>query len=445
MKFLQLTSFFLLSFFSVAAEVEEQAPALRPAEQLEQLFAPVALYPDALIAIILPASTFPSDVVLAARFLDANGAVAEMDAQPWDDSIKSLAHYPEVVRWMDQNLAWTKQAGEAFLTQPADVMNAIQRLRARARAAGTLVDTPQQQVVLDQGNIQILPTEPDVIYVPIYDPDIVYVSSPGFYSDPFLTFGAGYATGLWLGYGMDWGYHRVWSIDRRYRERYWHDHHDWRQPPYMAGRPGDHDNDYHRRSWSPSPGYPRPSQRRNYAHPEVVQTEPYHRPASRNPDDRRPDLQRSPGRPEISQVPSNFHRDGRPGVTPVNVERSRPRPTAPAVTTEPARVAPPMPKPSASATSPHYRQNGPDRTARSARPETEASSRVNQSRTRPPSSAPSVRSSPPTTQVRPSYQPPSAPSAPPVQQPQRSSAPESRPSYSSPSRGDYRGDRQPRG
>jgi hypothetical protein len=150
-------------------------------EELKQLVGPIALYPDALIALILPASTVPSDLVLAARFVASKGDPAQAANQPWDDSIKSLVRYPDIVKWMDQNLEWTTQLGEAFLDQPADVMNAVQQLRAQARAAGTLVDTPQQKIVEEKSYIRIVPAEPEVIYVPQYDPEVVFVESGGPY------------------------------------------------------------------------------------------------------------------------------------------------------------------------------------------------------------------------------------------------------------------------
>jgi hypothetical protein len=155
------------------------APQLEPA-QLETLLGPVALYPDALIALILPATTAPSDIVLAARFLAANATSLPLETQPWDESVRSLARYPDIIKWLDENLAWTKQLGEVFLAQPAEVMQAIQRLRTRARAAGTLIDTPEQKIVTEGEIILIEPAQPAVIYVPRYDPEIVYVTrSPG--------------------------------------------------------------------------------------------------------------------------------------------------------------------------------------------------------------------------------------------------------------------------
>ncbi|MEO7799541.1 MAG: DUF3300 domain-containing protein, partial [Opitutaceae bacterium] len=230
------------------------------AEQLDQLLGPIALYPDALIALILPAATVPSDVVLAGRYLAGEGVgPAQIDDQSWDDSVKALAHYPTVVSWMDQNLAWTKQLGEAFLAQPAEVMKSIQRLRAAARSAGTLVDTPQQQVLTQADMISIVPAERDVIYVPYYDPEIVYVRRPGYsYGSSFFSFSVGYPVGFWLGYNMDWNHRRIWMIDRQERERYWHDQRDWRRPTFAAGATWTRDTVH--RPWTPNPVYVRPSQ-----------------------------------------------------------------------------------------------------------------------------------------------------------------------------------------
>jgi hypothetical protein len=174
-------------------------------EELNELLAPIALYPDALVALILPASTVPSEVVLAARYISSNGDPARIANQPWDDSVKSLARYPDVLKWMDQNLEWTTAVGEAFLDQPADVMNSIQRLRAEALAAGNLTNTPQQEVVQEKTVIRIVPAQPDVIYVPQYDPDVVYVQPHSRDFGPLLTFGVGFAAGSWLNHDCDWG------------------------------------------------------------------------------------------------------------------------------------------------------------------------------------------------------------------------------------------------
>ncbi len=284
------------------SQAQDDAPAgpppVRSQEELDQLFGPIALYPDALIALILPASTVPSDVVLAARYLRGNGDSSRVDGQSWDDSVKSLSHYPDVVKWMDENLAWTKQAGEAFASQPADVMNAIQRLRTAARAAGTLVDSPQQTVVMEGDNIEIVPTDPDVIYVPRYDPEVVYISRPGYYHDPFLTYGIGFSTGIWLGYDFDWGRRRLWTIDRRDRERYWrehHDNHDWHGSPRVVPGPSHprivEDNHFRHEEWHPRPDF----HRTHVATPPVARTDsnrpdnPSHRPPEQRTDARRTD------------------------------------------------------------------------------------------------------------------------------------------------------------
>ena len=182
----------------------ESAQSKLPPEALNQLLAPIALYPDVLVALILPASTVPSDLVLAARYISSNGDPAQIVNQPWDDSVKSLVRYPDIVKWMDQNLEWTTQVGDAFVNQPAEVMNTIQQLRAQAIAAGTLVDCPQQRIVKERDCIRIVPAEPDLIYVPQYDPEVVYAQPDEPYLGPALSFGIGFAAGSWLNYDCDW-------------------------------------------------------------------------------------------------------------------------------------------------------------------------------------------------------------------------------------------------
>lgn len=229
------------------------------ADKLEDLVGPIALYPDALIALILPAATVSSDVVLAARFLKSGNTITAIDSQPWEDSVKGLAHYPDVVKWMDENLEWTQQMGEAYLAQPQAVMDAIQRARAIARSNGVLVDTPQQRVVIEDTYIRIIPAQRDVIYVPRYDPEIIYVQRPlHYYPDPWVTFGIGFGVGSWLSYDLDWRSHRIW-VDH-HRHHHWRQHHDWRHRP-SPGRPGYVHNDHHWRPWAPLPHRPRPPQR----------------------------------------------------------------------------------------------------------------------------------------------------------------------------------------
>ncbi len=208
-------------------QVQPGAQALLTQDDLKELLAPIALYPDALIAIILPASTVPSDVVLGSRFVEGRGDPALAGNQPWDDSVKSLVYYPDVLSWMNENLEWTASLGEAFMDQPADVMNAIQSLRAQARASGALADTPQQKVVVQEEFIRIVPADPEIIYVPQYDPEVIFVDNYGYnngYYDgygydngygyaPFISFSFGFAVGSWLNYDCDWGRRHVYRGD----------------------------------------------------------------------------------------------------------------------------------------------------------------------------------------------------------------------------------------
>lgn len=208
----------------------EKTP-LTPA-QIDDLLAPVALYPDALIAIILPASTFPTDIVLAARYLNSRQDSEGIESQPWDDSVKALARYPEVLKWMDENLAWTRQLGEAFVLQPAAVLTGTQRLRAAAIAAGNLKNTPEQNVIVEREVVRIEPATREVIYVPVYDPMVVYRQQVVTVYEPatFVTFSSGYRTGLWLSYSCDWNRNTVVYISKPHRQTIWLTRSSWAYP-----------------------------------------------------------------------------------------------------------------------------------------------------------------------------------------------------------------------
>ncbi|MDB6034764.1 MAG: hypothetical protein JWM16_5102 [Verrucomicrobiales bacterium] len=187
----------------IAASIAARSP-----EQLDQLLGPVALYPDPLIAQILPAATLPSQIVMADRYVQQGMSLDVIDQQPWDPSVKALARYPELLRWMDTNLAWTTDVGQAYTFQQADVMNAIQRLRYRAMSMGNLQSSPQQTVYNNNGVIEVVPANPQVIYVPVYQPQVVYTqpaSRPGVY----VSFGLGVTIGSWLNHDVDWRDHRV--------------------------------------------------------------------------------------------------------------------------------------------------------------------------------------------------------------------------------------------
>jgi hypothetical protein len=213
------------------AEVPPPPPAAAGAiyspQQLDQLLAPIALYPDDLLGQILMAATYPLDVVQADRWLQdpsnaslRGTALAQaLQEQPWDTSVKSLVAYPQVLAWMDNALDWTEAAGDAFLAQQPDVMDAVQRLRSRARAAGTLASTPQQTVTADDQGIEIASPDSGVEYVPVYSPDVAYGPWP--YADypPYDFSEPGYATGTFIAFSIlvpfwgwdhcDWRHHRI--------------------------------------------------------------------------------------------------------------------------------------------------------------------------------------------------------------------------------------------
>jgi hypothetical protein len=187
-------------------------------QQLDQLLGPIALYPDPLLGEILPAATMPWQIVLADRYVSDGGDPGSIGQQPWDPSVQALAHYPAVLKYLDENLSWTAAVGQAFLYQQPQVMESIQRLRMSAQNLGNLWSTPQQQVVDDAGDIEILPTEPDVIYVPVYSAGIYCQSGVG------LSFGAGCALGPWLACDFDWVHRglRLWGRDLPRPDQWWH-------------------------------------------------------------------------------------------------------------------------------------------------------------------------------------------------------------------------------
>jgi len=188
-------------------QYQDQAPAeyqnFTP-EQLDNLLAPIALYPDPLLAQVLVAATFPDQIDEAARYLRSGADPNTIDAQSWDVSVKSVAHYPTVLYMMDNRLDWTTSLGQAYVSQSTDVETSIQRLRALAHNAGTLESTPQMEVVQQGPNWCIWPVEPQVLYVPVYDPAFVFFGRPGWHG-PFITFGVGFPIGAWLSLDFEWG------------------------------------------------------------------------------------------------------------------------------------------------------------------------------------------------------------------------------------------------
>jgi hypothetical protein len=237
-QLLALMLFLILAQTANAQSQPAQAPAsasgdqlLKP-EQIDALVSPIALYPDTLMAEVLMASTYPLEVVQAARWMEQNKNLkgdalkAEVDKQGWDESIKSLTATPDVLKMMSDKLDWTQKLGDAVLAQQTDVMDSVQRLRAKADANDKLKTTKQQKVTKksDGGKqyIAIEPTDPQTVYVPYYDPAVVYGAWPYPAYPPYywgasywpgggallatgLAFGAGYAVGRWASGGNYWG------------------------------------------------------------------------------------------------------------------------------------------------------------------------------------------------------------------------------------------------
>jgi hypothetical protein len=195
----------------VAAQAAPEESGYEPyaADQLDNLVAPIALYPDPLLAQVLIAATFPDQIDAAARWVRSNGQ-SGVDEQPWDVSVRSVAHYPTVLNMMAADLDWTTAVGQAYAYQSTDVMTSVQRLRAMARAQGNLPTTPQQQVVVEGGFISIWPASATLLYIPTYDPAIVFFR-PVYFGGIFtaFSFGTAWRIGVWLNLDCDWGRHRV--------------------------------------------------------------------------------------------------------------------------------------------------------------------------------------------------------------------------------------------
>jgi hypothetical protein len=192
------------------------------AEELQQLVAPIALYPDALVAQILGAATFPDQVATAASWLQQNSYLTgatlmqSVNAQPWDPSVKALTQFPSVLGNMASNLTWTSSLGEAYNTQATEVMSAVQVLRAKALAAGNLKSSSQLTVVQQSPQVIVIQSaNPQVVYVPMYNPAVVYgypYMVPGYVYVPppagaaVVAFGLGIAVGAMMSSSYGWGY-----------------------------------------------------------------------------------------------------------------------------------------------------------------------------------------------------------------------------------------------
>jgi uncharacterized protein DUF3300 len=201
----------------------EAAPVQQTPDELDQLVAPIALYPDALVAQVLAASVHPTEVVEADRWMQANtnlkgpALAQQVDQMPWDPSVKALTQFPSVLANMDKNLSWTSSLGEAYTNQDQDVMSAVQTMRQRAQSSGNLTSNTQQTVTSQGSTIVIQPADPQVIYVPAYNPWIIYgpplVAYPGWvpvpgvwWGGPDISFGIGFGVGYWGGFGWGWNH-----------------------------------------------------------------------------------------------------------------------------------------------------------------------------------------------------------------------------------------------
>jgi hypothetical protein len=219
-----------------AAEVappssSEAAQVAQSPDELNKLVAPIALYPDALVAQIVAAASYPSEIVEADRWIQQQSGLKgeelakAADSQSWDPSVKALTQFPSVLATMDKNLSWTSALGEAYVNQPQNVLDAVQEMRRRAQQAGNLKSTSQEAVTTEGQTIAIQPADPEVVYVPEYDPWDVYggplefypgwVAGPEAYVGPGIAFGLGIGVGVFGGFG--WGWHH-WGADWHGRE-----------------------------------------------------------------------------------------------------------------------------------------------------------------------------------------------------------------------------------
>ena len=333
-------------------------------EQLDAMLAPIALFPDALLAQVLMASTFPFQIVEAARWLDqgsnkqltGDALARALATQSWDPSVKSLVPFPQILTMMNGNLDWLQQLGYAVATQQPDVMDSAQRLRRQAQAAGTLTTTAQQKVTTTQQVIVIEPANPEIVFVPIYDPRTAFGTwpyaaqppvfippPPGYAIGSALVTGLAFAAGVavvgslwgwarpsWGGGYMNVNVNRFNSINVN-RTRI--NNNVWRPPPNRVGglpprapagpvgrpaRPGGLPPNAIGRPNVQVPsnlvGHPRPN-------PGPIGN----RPIADRPGGDRPNVGR-PGadRPNLGQRPENIQRPGniqRPASPPANIQR----------------------------------------------------------------------------------------------------------------------------
>lgn len=354
-------------------------------DELERLVAPVALYPDELLAQVLAAATYPADVDAAAQWMQQNATLTSdqianaVDRMPWDASVKALTEFPLVLNNMERNLSWTSALGDAYFNQPDDVMDAVQALRQRALSAGTLQSDAKNETMTvgnQDGTILIEPTSPDVVYVPIYDcwggfgapidpwPDFVF--APGFVRGPRIVWSSGFHIGGAWG-RVNWGWHN-WAFDWGHRRV------EFRRENYVSHSPTVIDRHYVPRvretggrvvvgaRTNPEPPPVRGGRGSTFVVPSPKPAAPA-KPGPKSP----PDVRAARGFPAAnpgSPPPAGTHAGamsgiGHGGTTANNASRGRssmgqpapPRPAPPAsphaAPPAPARSAPPPPPPPA--------------------------------------------------------------------------------------------------
>ncbi|MCW5889279.1 MAG: DUF3300 domain-containing protein [bacterium] len=247
----------------LAATIGPPPAGAQSASDLDTLVAPIALYPDALLADVLPASAFPVQIVEAARAVESGPVDANVAAE-WDPSVQALVSYPSVLTMMNDRITWTTQLGEAVAQDQSAVLAAVQRVRGEAQKAGNLRTNDKQTVTTSGTNIVVEPTDPQVLYVPQYDPVAILSPPPpwGYYAPAYgvLAFGDGFAVGALTAYGIGWGFGPAFCCGHitvinnhyRYGHPYYGGHgggHAWRPPPrgsvghvgpgfHGGGRPG---------------------------------------------------------------------------------------------------------------------------------------------------------------------------------------------------------------
>jgi hypothetical protein len=379
------------------------APAQRSAADLEKLVAPMALYPDPLIAVMLPASAYPVEVVQAARFVADTNNLAKLDDQPWDPNVKAVARFPAVIQKMSDELGWTVELGQAFLQQPPELMDAIQSLRAKAQSVGTLQTTPQQVVIVTNAVVertyetqivyvtntvvQIMPANPQVIYVPVYSPTVVYAPPPAYNPvTPLIFFGLGVAVGAIIANNhCDWHYGGVyygrgtvvvWGGSGYGRYPYYPPPPHYRPPPYYPPPGYRPPPPGYRPPGYPPPSYypPRPTPYTGTgSRPPTPTTLPANTGAASSTMQRwQPDQNRMKATGGASSLPSANTLEARGWSSGAGAAATRPAPGTDATTTwtKPATVTPRPAQSIATPSTPRTSYNTPTQSPNLTRPPT---------------------------------------------------------------------------